>query len=328
MSLRSIVSSGSVGADDVGGRVAFTVFTPTFRRRHTLGRVYRSLLAQTRDDFEWIIVDDGSDDGTDGIVQEWIGGGRIAIRYIRQPNSGKHVAFNRAVRVARGELFVPLDSDDECVPTALERFWFHWVAIPKVERERYFGILCLCRSEEGELLGGPLPRPVIDGRSFEVLSQLRRSAEMWIAIRTDILRAYPFPEYPSEKFVPEGLVWNRIGRRYLARFIDEGLRVYFRSSDSLSRSNVQIRLRSPRATLTYYAEAMDLPVRLSLRLRAACNLWRFAIGSGRPKEAIGASVRHPVLAILGLVPGVLLSVRDRAVNFAAQRVALRHEGRG
>lgn len=48
-----------------------TVFTPAYNRRHTLARVYRSLCQQTIRDFEWIIVDDGSKDGTADLVCKW-----------------------------------------------------------------------------------------------------------------------------------------------------------------------------------------------------------------------------------------------------------------
>ena len=41
-----------------------TIFTPAYNRAHTLGRTYESLLRQTCDDFEWLIVDDGSKDST------------------------------------------------------------------------------------------------------------------------------------------------------------------------------------------------------------------------------------------------------------------------
>ena len=49
----------------------FTVFTPTYERAHTLARVYNSLCAQTFGDFEWVIVDDGSTDGTADLVAGW-----------------------------------------------------------------------------------------------------------------------------------------------------------------------------------------------------------------------------------------------------------------
>ena len=47
-----------------------TVFTPTYNRKHTLPRTYESLCRQTSDDFEWLIIDDGSTDGT----REWVEG--------------------------------------------------------------------------------------------------------------------------------------------------------------------------------------------------------------------------------------------------------------
>ena len=51
-----------------------TVFTPTYNRAHTLNRVYESLKRQTCDDFEWLVIDDGSTDNTktllDGFIAE------------------------------------------------------------------------------------------------------------------------------------------------------------------------------------------------------------------------------------------------------------------
>ena len=61
-----------------------TVFTPTYNRAHTLGRVYESLCAQTSSDFEWLIVDDGSTDNTHNLVTGWIAEDIIPILYIHK----------------------------------------------------------------------------------------------------------------------------------------------------------------------------------------------------------------------------------------------------
>ena len=63
-----------------------TVFTPTYNRAHTLARTYKSLCNQTCNDFEWLVIDDGSVDNTEELVKGWIVEGRISIRYIKKEN--------------------------------------------------------------------------------------------------------------------------------------------------------------------------------------------------------------------------------------------------
>ena len=104
----------------------FTVFTPTFNRAHTLHRVYTSLCSQTFTNFEWLVVDDGSEDGTEKLVMRWKKEAPFPVRYKKQKNSGKHMATNHGVSSARGELFVIADSDDEFLPNALKIFYDEW----------------------------------------------------------------------------------------------------------------------------------------------------------------------------------------------------------
>lgn len=56
----------------------FSVFTPTYNRANTIGRTYEYLCKQTLRSFEWIIVDDGSTDNTEEIVQKWINTNKIS----------------------------------------------------------------------------------------------------------------------------------------------------------------------------------------------------------------------------------------------------------
>lgn len=288
----------------------FTVFTPTYNRAHTLGRVYQSLLSQTFIDFEWLIVDDGSGDGTDELVSGFMAEKKIVIRYLQQPNGGKHVAFNRGVREARGELFLPFDSDDSCVPVALENFRAHWLSIPESLREEFSGITCLCKNERGESIGGELPSVFLDGHPYEVVSRYRLVGEKWGFHLTRILKEYPFPEFQGERFVPEGLIWNRIGTSYKIRFINEALRIYYDSTDGLSASSLKIRLSSPCATFIYYYEAMALPIRIIDRFKAAVNLWRFTWHSKNWSKIISIRKNRELL-YTALLPGFFLAVRDR-----------------
>lgn len=63
-----------------------TVFTPVYNRAHTVGRTYESLCRQTCQNFEWLIIDDGSSDNTRELVSGWMKENKISIRYIYQEN--------------------------------------------------------------------------------------------------------------------------------------------------------------------------------------------------------------------------------------------------
>ena len=92
-----------------------TVFTPTYNRARLLSRLYESLKAQTYQSFEWIIVDDGSTDNTEAVIDSLLERPSeygFSLRYFKQQNGGKHRAINRGVQEARGELFFIADSDD------------------------------------------------------------------------------------------------------------------------------------------------------------------------------------------------------------------------
>src|SRR2546426_9569929 len=98
----------------------FTVFTASYNRRTTLPRVYESLAKQTFKDFEWVIVDDGSIDDTCELVETWSKESWFPIRYFYQENQGQQSAYNHGVAEAKRMFVLPLDSDDACVPHALE----------------------------------------------------------------------------------------------------------------------------------------------------------------------------------------------------------------
>jgi GT2 family glycosyltransferase len=97
----------------------FSVVIPTFNRAAVLPVAIRSVLAQSDRDFELIVLDDGSTDETAVVVASF---GDARIRYQWQPNSGVSAARNAGASTARGEFLVFLDSDDELLGHALQRF--------------------------------------------------------------------------------------------------------------------------------------------------------------------------------------------------------------
>jgi len=96
----------------------FSVVIPTCNRASVIGRAIGSVLSQTCQDFELIIVDDGSMDGTASAVAAFAD---PRIRYLWQENRGGGAARNAGIDMATGRFVAPLDSDDEFLPQHLER---------------------------------------------------------------------------------------------------------------------------------------------------------------------------------------------------------------
>ena len=92
-----------------------SVVIPTYNYDRFIAQAIDSVLAQTYDDYEVIVVDDGSDDRTLEILQSY--GDKI--RYVSQTNQGLAASRNRGLELARGELVIFLDADDWFLPQML-----------------------------------------------------------------------------------------------------------------------------------------------------------------------------------------------------------------
>ena len=215
----------------------FTVFTPTFNRAHTLHRVFESLQAQTCSDFEWLVIDDGSTDDTPALMARYQSEARFSIRYLREPHRGAHHVHNLALREARGQLSIKLDSDDGCVPEALARLKHHWENIPAARRESFSGVTGLCRDQNGHLVGSRFPSDPLDCSAAELEYRHKVRGEKWGFLRVDVLRQFPYPEDVPGNFIPESYIWCQVSKRFVTRHINEELRIYWTDAPSLPSSS-------------------------------------------------------------------------------------------
>lgn len=207
----------------------FTIFTPAYNRKETLHRAYESLCQQTFKDFEWLIIDDGSTDNTSDLVKEWIKENKFQIEYIYQENHHKFFTLLKAARLAKGELFIGLDSDDKCTPDSLEKLSTYWKNIPDENRLGYSGLTTLCIDQHGKLVGKKFPSDIFDSDTAESLLKYHVTGEKWGFIRTDIMQMFSYPDnYFANGYIPEGVIWMSIAKMgYKTRYINDALRIYY-----------------------------------------------------------------------------------------------------
>jgi len=178
-----------------------TVFTPTYNRASTLPRLYESLLRQSADpaSFEWLVIDDGSTDGTRALVQGWQDERRISIRYIYQPNGGMHVAHNTAFRNIDSELCVCIDSDDYLTDDAVEVMLDFWQRNGSPDLAGFIGLNVNAR---GRVVGPTFPYGLKELYIEQMRPLLHSDADKKKVFRTAIIKQYPeYPVFPGEKYV-------------------------------------------------------------------------------------------------------------------------------
>ena len=95
-----------------------SIIIPLYNKQAVIARTIESILSQSYINWELIIVDDGSTDGSDEVVRLYLGDQRI--RYIRKPNGGVSSARNRGIKEAKGEWICYIDADDYFLPEGLK----------------------------------------------------------------------------------------------------------------------------------------------------------------------------------------------------------------
>ena len=174
-----------------------TFFTPTYNRAHLLHRCYESLCAQPDYDFKWLIVDDGSTDGTKDLAEEWIRQEkRFEIRYIYKENGGLHTTYNVAVQEVDTELFACMESDDIFTPEAMPIIKKTW---SEIRDSSCVGFITLCKDMNGNLIGKRYPEDLktVLFRDHRVIAP----GDKQFVFRTSTLkRIFPMPVFPGERY--------------------------------------------------------------------------------------------------------------------------------
>ena len=250
-----------------------TVFTPTYNRAHLLPNLYESLKLQTFKDFEWLIIDDGSTDNTKIHVKKWAKETSFDIKYVYQENGGKHRAINRGVRIAHGELFFIVDSDDILPKDALETNWRYYEQIR--DDDRFAGVCGLKAYYDGTMVQPKVGYDILDCKSLDYNFRLKLYGGKAEAFKTAIVRKFPFPEFPNENFCAESAVWNKIGAEYYLRYFNKVVYQCEFQENGLSANSLRLRIMNPKSAMYVYRDLSEYDVPLLVRLKSAVNYWRF-----------------------------------------------------
>lgn len=307
------------GTAKAESRPMLTVFTPAYNRAYTLHLCYESLQRQTCRDFEWLVIDDGSTDGTRELVAQWRREADFTIRYHYQDNQGMHGAHNTAYALIDTELNVCIDSDDYLADDAVAKITSFW---RQRGSKRYAGIIGLDADTEGRLIGTPLP----DGPEAETLTALYGrhgvKGDKKLVYRSDLTRETPpYPLFPGEKYCPLSYKYILIDQLCPLLLLNEVLcHVEYRTDGSSLNIISQYR-RNPRGFTFFRRVAMQHAVSRRERLREAVHYVSSSLMAGDRRFLAASPCRWTTLLAVPLGAALYLYIRrtNRATVMAGRR---------
>jgi glycosyltransferase involved in cell wall biosynthesis len=293
---------------------AVSIIIPVYNRAKFIARALESCLSQTCDNFEVVVVDDGSTDDSVDVISRYVG---PRVRLVRQPeNHGVGPARNLAADNARGDWLVLLDSDDELVSNAIE------TVISKISSlgSGVDSLLFCCQMDDGSRSPTTIPKfgrynyeeylSFIDGcsgamrdslmcmtrRTFssvrfpdnyglEDLYHLDFNKEFVTEIHPEILRLYH--QDAGNQLVKRVTAFDRGRDAVFARDRAEIL------EEALRRHGKALRRHAPLLFREFLSRLLVLNLLCGRRLRAIRTMWRaFIAGVAKPS--------HVVILLLGL----------------------------
>ena len=182
-------------------------------------RTYESLLRQDCKEFIWLIVDDGSQDGTADLVRQWQSKDNgFEIRYIYKGNGGMHTAHNTAYENIDTELNTCIDSDDKLAPGAVRMILDKW---EQVRDQGYAGLIGLDADFDNHVIGNGFPYGMTETTVIGYYAA-GGSGDKKLVYRTDIINQYPaYPVFEGEKYVSLSYKYRLIDQTYKMAVLDE-----------------------------------------------------------------------------------------------------------
>ena len=288
-------------------KIKLTVFTPAYNRRELLTRCYESMKRQTDQNFVWMIIDDGSTDGTGERVAEWLADPpAFPIEYYYKENGGLHTAYNEAISHINTELCVCIDSDDFMPDDAVEKILRFW---EQNGSDDYAGIVGLDCYLDGSVVGDPLPQQkTVNLIDLLVGRYPIHNGDRTNVVRTELYKKYaPMKVFPGEKNFNPHYMHLQISEEYDFLVLNENLRFIDYQPDGMSNSMLKQYQNSPNSFAEIRKLYLSFPdTSWKFKMRHSIHLVSSCILAGDVTRAIKESP-HPGMARLAMPLGWLLS---------------------
>lgn len=233
-----------------------TVFTLTYNRAYCIHKCYESLLRQSSDDFEWLVVDDGSTDETKKMIEKWQSEcKKFKISYLYKENGGMHSGYNVAYKHINTELSMSIDSDDYLPDNAVELVVDFW---KKHGNSSVAGIIGLDIDVNRNVIGTELPNKK-QIKVYDFYNRLHGRGDKKMIYRTELMRPIQAPEFPGERLFPTCYRYFLLDLEYDMLVLNKPLCVVEYAADGFTNNILQQYKKNLNSFIYYRKFIMTYP---------------------------------------------------------------------
>lgn len=242
-----------------------SIVTPTFNRAKTLPALFVSLQKQASKNFEWLIIDDGSQDQTSEVVKSFYNKD-FTIKYLKKENGGKHTALNRVFSEIQTELTFIVDSDDVLTVDATAEIEKDW---NMYRNQNLCGISYLRGYSENNPIGDLFPKDYVVDNFISLRFNKHINgdkAEVWVS---KYLKAHLYPVFEGEIFFGESYLWIKLAKERDMLFRNKIIYITEYLEAGLSRSGRALRIKCPKGGMTNALMMMSSDFKIEQRIKGA-----------------------------------------------------------
>lgn len=286
--------------------IKVTILTPTYNRKNTLPILVDSLKKQTRQDFQWLVIDDGSTDETEKYFEklkledisfEW--------EYHKKENGGKHTALNASHNYIKGNVVLILDSDDYLTTDAIETIENEWNEY--ITDNPNIGIINYFRGgKDGSHLSVAHKQDIYIDDDIHYRINKKIKGDRCEVLRADLLKKYPFPVYDGENFFSESWLWNIIALNYKTVYRNKTIYICEYLEGGLTKSGRALRMKNPLGMMDNCRTYFNKNVCLRERTKEMLLYWVYARCAGYSFNKTLKTSQVTVGMILTSLPGNML----------------------
>ncbi len=232
-----------------------SVLTPTYNREKLLDNLYKSLLQNANDgiDMEWLIMDDGSTDGTSYKIEEFRRDNKIKINYYTQRNQGKMIAINNLVQYVTGDLIIECDSDDYFTKDAFKIIKEVWEQ--NKDRKDIYGLCFLKYDTNGNNMGKMLKKQKTT--MFNLYFKEGETGEKAIVFYSNVRKKYQYILEKEERFSTEARMYHKMDKNYQMICINKPIMICEYQQEGYTKNIIKQFKENPYGYYEYFKEILQ-----------------------------------------------------------------------